>query len=280
MVTPMEQANVSEEMKSPADISALSIQSRILPFWREFPRLWFAQFEMLTEPSKLGDDQKFRYVLGVLQQADIQQISDILLNPPPTGKYLALKERLMSVYQESESLQLQKLLSGQELGDQKPSQLLRRMRDLGGTMVQDDALRVLWLKQMPTSVRTVLSINKESSLETLATMADKMLEQLQEPQINAIGTSSDQTQDAKMDLLTKQIEKLTLEVAELRGRQNYRRPAFSRGRSRSKSNNNGKTRRPGNPNWVCRYHYRFRSEARRCEAPCAWKKLQEKQTEN
>lgn len=276
MVTPQNPQPLATEEKTTtfgigADIFPVSIQSRILPFWREYPRLWFAQFEALIEPSKIGDDQKFRYVLSVLQQTDVQQIGDILLNPPTSGKYLALKNRLLSVYQESEAKQLQKLLSGQELGDQKPSQLLRKMRDLGGSMVKDDALKVLWLNQLPTSVRAVLSVSEESSLNTLATMADKMTEHM-EPQVAAV-TAQNHTTDPNIELLSKQIEKLTLEVAELRGRQSYRRPAHWRGRSRSKSTN-GSERKPTDPDWLCRYHYRFRKQARRCESPCAWKKTQ------
>lgn len=268
MVTPEEQKTT---LGIGADIFPVSIQSRILPFWREHPRLWFAQFEALIESSKIGDEQKFRYVLGVLQQNDVQQIGDILLKPPASGKYIALKTRLLSVYQESEAKQLQKLLSGQELGDQKPSQLLRKMRDLGGSMVQDDALRVLWLNQLPTAVRAVLSVNEESSLNTLATMADKMTEHM-EPQIATVSTQKI-TLDPHIELLSKQIEKLTLEVAELRGRQPYRRPFQWRGRSRSKSANRS-GRKPTDPDWLCRYHFRFRQEARRCESPCAWKKPQ------
>lgn len=274
MVTPQEKSQEEQTtLGIGADIFPVSIQSRILPFWREHPRLWFAQFEALISTSKIGDEQKFRYVLSVLQQTDVQQVGDILLNPPPSEKYAALKTRLLSVYQESESKQLQKLLSGQELGDQKPSQLLRKMRDLGGSMVQDDALRVLWLNQLPTAVRAVLSVNEESSLNTLATMADKMTEHM-EPQVAAISTQKTTT-DSQTDLLSKQIEKLTLEVAELRGRQHYRRPSHSHWRGRSRSKSHGRSeRKPTDPEWLCRYHYRFKQHARRCESPCAWKKPQ------
>ncbi|XP_063830220.1 uncharacterized protein LOC135079494 [Ostrinia nubilalis] len=159
------------------DLAGISIQSKILPFWRDHPRLWFAQYEALINPMKISDEQKFRYVLGVLQTSEIQQISDILLNPPEKRKYDALKERLLSVYQESETKQFQKLISGLELGDQKPTQLLRRMRELGGSLVPDDALKVMWMNQLPTYVRTVLAINKEATLSTLAAMADLMMEQ-------------------------------------------------------------------------------------------------------
>ncbi|XP_053611983.1 uncharacterized protein LOC128676069 [Plodia interpunctella] len=148
----------------------------IPPFWRAQPKLWFAQFEAVVSSYKTSEDQKYNLAVAVLERTDIEQVSDIICNPPSTGKYLALKKRLLSVYEESESKQFQKLLGGLELGEQKPSQLLRVMRDLSGTKVADDALKVLWMGHLPSQVRAVLSVSTESSLDTMATMADKMME--------------------------------------------------------------------------------------------------------
>lgn len=283
-----------EKPTDPAfDMAAVSIQSRILPFWREHPRLWFAQYEALVEPLKTSDEQKYRYVLGVLQPSDIQQIGDLLLRPPPQGKYTALKTRLLSVYEESEDQQFQRLVSGLELGDQKPTQLLRRMRELGGTYATDDALKVLWMNQLPIHMRAVLAVNTESSLDTLAIMADKMREHTEPPTIAAINrpftpvstmpTTSKPAHTSPMitsmhfDLLSKQLEKLSLEIAELRSARDttrHRRPFHSRRRSRSRSS----TRRSSNaenPDWLCYYHHRFGDRARRCESPCAKRKRAE-----
>lgn len=102
------------------------MQSRLLPFWRELPRAWFVQFEAVLDPLKTSDDQKFRYLLQQLQAVDLQHLTDILYNPPATDKYLTVKNRLLAVYDKSDVKNFQKLISGLELGDQKPSQLLRR----------------------------------------------------------------------------------------------------------------------------------------------------------
>ncbi|XP_047037600.1 uncharacterized protein LOC124642896 [Helicoverpa zea] len=159
------------------DVATISLPARLPPFWRQNPRLWFAQFEAAVAASKLGDEQKFNLVVPLLGCNNLELITDLILEPPATGKYQTLKERLIATFQESDDRQLQKLLSGLELGDQKPSHLLRRMRDLGGKLLSQEALKVMWLKQLPAYVRFVLSINTESSLETIAAMADKMLEQ-------------------------------------------------------------------------------------------------------
>lgn len=272
--------DASQQAPSPSfDLSGISIQSKLLPFWREIPRAWFIQFEAVVEPLKTSDDQKFRYVLQQLQATDLRHLTDILYNPPETKKYQAIKNRLLAVYDKSEVKNFQQLISGLELGDQKPSQLLRRMRELGGGMITDDGLKIEWLNQLPAQIRVVLSINTESSLDVLAAMADQMVEYSAPTYNNTVAAVSGPTENetsssvnTRLEYLAKQIKNLTLEVAELRSRpaQNYqRRPIRWRSRSRSLSN----TRRsasvkPGDPTWECKYHFRFGDKANRCMSPC------------
>lgn len=253
-------------------LAAISVQSRLLPFWRELPRAWFVQFEAVVEPLKTKDDQKYRYVLQQLQAADLQHLTDILYNPPATDKYGAIKKRLLAVYDKSDVENFKKLISGLELGEQKPTQLLRKMRELGSGMITDEGLKIEWLNQLPTQIRVVLSMNSESSLDTLAAMADKMVEYSEPKTIATLSTSnsastSNTVVSAQLELLSKQIEKLSFEVAEIRGRSSYR-PRFTRSRSRSRSNRNPKSTKPGDPEWECRYHYKFGDRAMRCELPC------------
>ncbi|KAI5636736.1 hypothetical protein NE865_10562 [Phthorimaea operculella] len=216
--------NTGGDSKDDFSMHSVSIQSRLLPFWRTYPRLWFAHFELLVESSRKSDDDKFRYVLSVLQPGDLQQVGDILLNPPTANKYQTLKDRLLSVYEESETKQFQKLISGLELGDEKPSQLLRKMRELGHNRMPDSGLKLMWMNQLPAQVRAVLSVSSDSSLDNLAVMADKMLEHTGPATIAAVSSpactpgSSKQSssQESIIEALSKQIDRLSFEVAELR----------------------------------------------------------------
>lgn len=139
---------------SSGDLATISVSSKIPEFWSEMPRVWFAQFETVIAPQKQGDDVKFSLVVSKLNKDAIRQITDILITPPATNKYGALKERLLSVYEESEERQFQKLVSEMSLGDQKPSQLLRRMRELAeNTKVPEKTLHNLWTSRLPSHVR-------------------------------------------------------------------------------------------------------------------------------
>ncbi|KAF9412395.1 hypothetical protein HW555_009064 [Spodoptera exigua] len=134
----------------------------------------------------------------------------------------------------------------------------------------------MWLNQLPAQIRAVLSVNTESSLEMLAVMADKMMEHFEPASINAVSTATTCQENLQIAFLSKQIEKLSLEITELRtNQQNHRHfPRFShRNRSRSHSRSRQHSNiKPGDPNWVCRYHYRFGDQARKCESPCSKKR--------
>lgn len=279
-----------------SDVAAVSIQSRLLPFWREYPRAWFIQFESVVDIRKTPDDQKYKYLLQQLQTSDLRHITDLLYSPPAINKYDSLKQRLLSVYEQSEVKNFQQLISGLELGDEKPSQLLRRMKELAGNMITEEGLKIEWLNHMPQQIRVVLSVNTDSSLENLAKMADKMLEYTQPANVIAslsatapahtsrstarCATCAPTEQraapglaaapaTATLESLAIQMQQLSMEIAELRVRTapRYRHPFRTRSRSRSAYRDN--KCKPGDANWICKYHRRFGDKARRCESPCS-----------
>ncbi|KAJ2937241.1 hypothetical protein O0L34_g19278 [Tuta absoluta] len=255
-------------------VSGVSIQSRIIPFWREFPTGWFAQFEAVIDPQKKSDDQKYALLLQQLKEEDLRHLTDILKNPPPGNKYKAVKERLIASYEQSDVQNFEKLIGEQELGDQKPTQLLRRLRDLGAGILTEDGLKIHWMKQLPVHMRTVLAISTEVHLDKLALMADKMLEYTAVTSIAPL--SIDQQQS---DQLSRQISELTTKVDELynkQSRESHPRlgsSSWSRDRSRSRSQN----RRDSSVNKImeqkglCWYHATFAKRAYKCSPPCSWK---------
>ncbi|GFQ82487.1 uncharacterized protein TNCT_248851 [Trichonephila clavata] len=106
------------------------------PFWKHNPALWFVRLEAQFELAKiLNVTTKFNYVLSAVESDILNSVSDLVLKPPENGKYDALKRRLIEVHSESEDSKIRILLQGLELGDQRPSQLLTRMRSLPAIML-------------------------------------------------------------------------------------------------------------------------------------------------
>ena len=77
----------------------------------------------------------------------------------------------------SEQRRLQQLSNTEELGDCKPTQLLRHMKQLLGdkaTGLDSSFMREIFLQCLPTNVRLVLALTTEAiSLQELATLAKK-----------------------------------------------------------------------------------------------------------
>ena len=121
---------MSEEEKS-VHVSAVSV--KLPPFWPADPSLWFAQVEAQIQARGISVERtRFDYVVASLSPEVATEVRDLILNPPTSRPYTELCTELIQRTAVSQRRQLQKLLSGEELGDQTPSRLLRRMERLLG----------------------------------------------------------------------------------------------------------------------------------------------------
>lgn len=292
--------------KDSHELSAVSYNQRIPPLWRNRIKLWFLQFEAIVSAGKLSDKELSELLIRQLDLQDLDEIQDIMFdtkNASENNRYATMKMRLIQTYDESDHTKLERLLSNVELGDLKPSQLLRRMQNLAGNNIAENTLRVIWTKHLPPSVRAILAVSetiaKKTELNELAIMADKMLEQLHH-QISAVhNTSSPSTPStpptatnhenallyAKIDMLTQEIAELKTSHSHMhyarqrernwrgaagagaryRSRSSYRSPHGNR--HRSKSNQQHRTEYD---NSVCFFHRKFGEQARKCTRPCAY----------
>lgn len=235
------------------------------PFWKQNPKLYFAQIESQFVIAGITQDEtKYHHVVAAIETDVIAQISDIILNPPTNLKYEALKNRLVEQFTDSETHQLKLLLQELQLGDDRPTQLVRKMRDLSPELPKD-ILKNLWLQRLPTAVQQILAIS-EGDLDTLAKMADKILEVTDSASIHAVEESKAGCSDCHK--LRKQVANLSKSLEDLqesrpRWRRQYRSPPgrrFSRSRSSS--------RRFDRSAGICWFHHRFGAKARNCDKPC------------
>ncbi|GFW38327.1 uncharacterized protein TNCV_1331801 [Trichonephila clavipes] len=130
----------------------------------------------LVKPLKSGissDDTKYSALVANLDAETLSYVSDIVLSPPNSDKYHTLSQRLITQFSDSETQKIKKLLTDLQLGDEKPSHLLRKMKELSNGQLQDDFLQSLWLQRMPPHIQTVLFASSEP-LDKLAIIADKV----------------------------------------------------------------------------------------------------------
>ncbi|XP_028404003.1 uncharacterized protein LOC114526611 [Dendronephthya gigantea] len=247
-----------EEQAPQATATTYAISLKLPDFWPSDPELWFAQVEALFEALKITQEKtKFAHVVCVLPTRYASEVRDIILRPPEQP-YKAIKEELQKRVCMLRRQQLQQQLNAEELGDRKPSQLLRHMLKLrGGTTGeadQDEIFREIYLQKLPLTIRTALAIHKDKALSALAEMADNMVE-VQGPQ----AAYSPLGQIRYLQAGNPEIAAINSEIKKL----------WHALQSQPKSQQDKKP--PDGNTGFCWYHERFGAKATKCRDPCTFK---------
>ncbi len=181
---------MTEEDASPAHsatpvVAAAAIHIKLPPFWPADPAVWFAQVEATFATKRLtAQKARFDYVVSSLTPDMATEIRDLVLRPPEANPYTVLKETLIKRTAASEQRRLQQLFQTEELGDRKPTQLLRHVQQLLGDRIGLDGtfLKELFLQRIPSNIRMVLAASpSDTSLNNLAELADHVMEVASQP---------------------------------------------------------------------------------------------------
>jgi hypothetical protein len=235
-----------------------------------------AKFNLAT-PKITREETKFNHVVAALGPDLDGEVADLILKPDADALYSKLKADILSRTTLTETQKLKQLLSGQELGTRKPSQLLRDMRTLvtDTQYVNESVLRELFLQQMPSSIQPILVAVMEIDLDHVAMVADKILEATPTAAIAATtrntsstpqGQSTSTSEGDTLGAVIRRLEKMEQQLKQL-GNQRHERER-SRGRSQSRSRETPDT----DTGKYCSYHYKFGDRARQCNDPCAYPK--------
>ena len=233
---------------------AAGVSIKLPPYWPDDPIIWFAQVEaQFVTRGITSEKTMYSYVVSSLQPQYAQEVRDILVSPPTTNPYQFLKTELMKRTSASEQKRLHQLLTAEELGDRQPSQLLRRMEQLlGAKQLEDSIFKQLFLQRLPHHVQSILASSRDTmTVNQLSELADKILEvgSSSRPSVSAVAAADSGSNPSSspmpdhtdhMQRLSQQVEKLTFQVQSLttqldqqRGRPRNRGPPSHRNRSRS-----------------------------------------------
>lgn len=250
-----------------SEVSAIQIPV----YNRSDPALWFlmceSTFELATPKPITESKTKYNYIVSHLPPEIASLIRDVLMNPDNNTPYENLKSELIKRSGESSQQEIRQLLSGEELGSRKPSELLRNMKRRAESIdVSNKLMLELFLQRLPTSVQSILAAVDGLTLDKAAEISDKILEVTPAPisSMDAFSVSHASRSQEHNELL-KQIENLNKRIDKLsvnRSRSPYRRFSNNFNRHRSNSRENG----------ICWYHRRFRSKCRpeKCVQPCTF----------
>lgn len=241
------------------DINVCNVAVKLPPFWDKQCELWFINIEAQFILARITQEiTKYYAVVSALNSEVLSYVSDFVKNPPESDRYTKLKKRLISAFSDSEQKRVKDLLSNITLGDDRPSHLLRKMRQLADEKVNEEFLKTLWIQRLPLETQAILSVS-EGDLDKLAQMADKILE-ISPNQVAATHCS----QDDRLAKLEAQILALSEKMDNLN--KSWNRP--SRDEYSRHSRRRSKTPARKVKKEYCYYHTKFGERAHKCIPPC------------
>ncbi|XP_011687103.1 PREDICTED: uncharacterized protein LOC105449544 [Wasmannia auropunctata] len=277
-----------------AEVSRVGM--RMPEFTPADPELWFSIVDRSFQAAGITvDATKFGYALTAIGPRYTVEVRDVIMNPPAENAYETLKAELIKRLSLSQEHKTRRLLEHEEIGDRKPSQFLRHLRSLAGSVVGDGVLRTIWLSRLPAYIQPHLVTRTRDAVDQLADIADAIVEATRAPAFQVAETArpaAPQTMnpevaatEAKFSLQIAQLrlsmqqemaEQLTAIRKSIEALHDTRHDENRYGRDRRRDNRRphqrprSRSRSRGHPsNGLCWYHWRFGPEATRCDAPCS-----------
>ncbi|XP_025831525.1 uncharacterized protein LOC112904785 [Agrilus planipennis] len=159
------------------DISIDRVTVKVPQFIAADPELWFSILESSFVASGITQDStKFGYAVSGLDQKYAVEVRDIILKPRNERSYEMLKTELIKRMGSSREHNTRPLLENEPLGDRKPTQFLRHLRNLAGNEFPEDILQTLWVSRLPKLVQAILVGHKDLTLDKRAEIADSIIE--------------------------------------------------------------------------------------------------------
>ena len=245
-----------------ADEEVHAAHIKLPAFWSSDPELWFTQIEALFASRNFtADATKYGHLVAALPPETAVEVRDLLITPPAAGtRFETLKQEIIKRTTHSAQARIKQLLTAEELDGRKPTQLLRRMRQLIGSsgLIPADLLKQLFVQRLPTNVQVAVAGNDSLTVDQLADLADKIMEVIT-PQVSAVEPS-------EVAELRKEISELK---SLLRSRPTDRNPPASRARSKTPAQAGPST--ASEPQAVCWFHAKFGDKAKKCREPCSFR---------
>ncbi|VVC26675.1 Hypothetical protein CINCED_3A009306 [Cinara cedri] len=186
------------------NISAIA-NVRLPAFWKHSPAHWFLHADAIFASHRVSANMsKVNFLLSALDEEGIRAIADIM---GPTVLYESLQARLVDVFVDMRSSRIRTLIQPGGLGDRRPSQMLREMRESVAGGLSEQLLTDLWLQKLPANVHAVIA-GLDGPPDMLALRADRVLEACSS-RIDTASSSATTSSPDRLDRLEDGLETLT-----------------------------------------------------------------------
>lgn len=257
------QSNIANQNLS--SINAITV--KLPPFWPDDPETYFNQAESCFRTSGVTTQRtKYDHVVMKLPCEIAKKMRDVIRTCTPLSHqtpYDTLRDALISRNTVSESVRIERLLAGEQMGDRSPSNFYRDlMSDVGSiSSVSEPLVRTFWMRALPSSVEMTLQALKEEPIDTILRVADNAYDvSLRQKSVSEIKQPRSQPSEYYQNL-EHEISALKEMIMELRTNRQPRSRNRSQSRPRGNRNNSSQGK-------LCFYHYRFGDDAKNCREGC------------
>jgi hypothetical protein len=149
--------------------------------------------------------------VGQLDQRSLEEVEDIICNPPTEGKYQKVKEQLIKRLWDSDAARVRKLLENEEVGDRTPTQFWHHLKTLAGNSVDNNFLIEMWQNRLPSQTQRILMCISDRDMPKLAEIADQIYAIPAEKGYIVVSSTAASTTATTPDTITticEQIQKL------------------------------------------------------------------------
>lgn len=229
---------------------------------------WFRRVEHWFTFGKVASEKdKFALIASQIEHPTVANLNE-MLNPHAETPYTNLKKKIVSIFEKSTTSKINQLLSGCQLGDMKPSQLLAEMKRMGGN-VGDEILRNLWAKRLPLHVQSVVAAATTSSLDEVSLIADAVIDVVGASSSSSVNqVTNNNNPPSKINEIDELRTSIELLTKSFRDFQSDRSRSKSRDHQSSRDRSNSSYKPPENR--MCRYHRKFGDKAFMCTKPCSF----------
>ncbi|XP_076047201.1 uncharacterized protein LOC143028713 [Oratosquilla oratoria] len=259
-----------EPLTKMAHEATTAVSFRAPAFCSQDPSMWFSILECNFKASSITASlTKFSHTTAVLPPDVLSQVSDVIAQALKSNTpYEDLKKAVLACLQNTRAVRLQELLSKEELGNERPSDLFRRMKTLLADKYDSfgkEVFKQLFYQRLPPATqRSLFTVKDTLAIDVLAILADKFMGIIPLTQSSTVSTVT--AQDTKQ--LADLVSQLSLQVQQMQKQLDNRSRSRLYSRHRFRRRSHSRTRTSQSP--VCFYHQKFGTLAKKCKAPCTY----------
>ena len=274
------------------------------------PELWTSLVEMAFDAYEVKEENKKVFLtIAALPVAMQSAARDYLVNNE-SKDFAHLKEFIIKSTAIPDQVRMKKLLSDTPIGDKKPSEYLRYLRELSGRNLERDSplLKSIFMEKIPSEISVVLELFVDEDLDRIASMADRMQARLQLPGTSTIAamsagqdinvrskiefdseqisssinslkleaTSNQESLKSAVTFIHQQLQMLSANfntsISSLQQQITALSAQVHKGLKRNyrERSDSARHRTGENDSQTCYFHRKFGNRAHKCIAPCSW----------